>query len=45
MGTAVVNHGKRRGVDAHGFRGQSSLNIGWNGVKLALSRGYELLTS
>jgi hypothetical protein len=45
QGTAVVHPGKRRGVDAHGFRGQSYLNIGWNWVKLALSRGYALLTS
>jgi hypothetical protein len=44
-GTDVVDPGKRRWGDAHWFRGQSSLNIGWNGVKLALSRGYELLTS
>ena len=29
----------------HWFRGQSYLKIGWNWVKLALSRGYELLTS
>jgi hypothetical protein len=41
QGTAVVKQGKRRWVDAHGFRGQSYLNIGWNWVKLALSRGYE----
>jgi predicted RNA binding protein YcfA (HicA-like mRNA interferase family) len=45
QGTAVVRQGKRRWVDAHWFRGQSSLKIGWNWVKLALSRGYELLTS
>jgi hypothetical protein len=45
QGTAVVHQGKRRWVDAHWFRGQSDLNIGWNWVKLALSRGYELLTS
>lgn len=45
QGTEVVDPGNRRGVDAHWFRGQSYLNIGWNGVKLALSRGYELLTS
>jgi hypothetical protein len=37
--------GKRRWVDAHWFRGQSYLKIGWNGVKLALSKGYELMTS
>jgi hypothetical protein len=45
QGTAVVTQGTRRWVDAHGFRGQSDLKIGWNGVKLALSRGYELMTS
>jgi hypothetical protein len=41
----VVDQGKRRWVDAHWLRGQSYLKIGWNWVKLALSRGYELLTS
>jgi hypothetical protein len=45
QGTAVVHQGKRRWVDSHGFRGQSYLKIGWNWVKLALSKGYELLTS
>jgi hypothetical protein len=44
QGTAVVHHGNRRGVDAHGCRGQSALNIGWNWVHLARSRGYERLT-
>ncbi len=44
QGTAVVKQGKRRCVDPHGFRGQSDLNIGWNWVKLALSRGYALIT-
>jgi hypothetical protein len=29
---------------AHGFRRQSYLKIGWNWVKLALSKGYELIT-
>lgn len=45
QGTEVVTQGKRRWVDAHWFRGQSYLKIGWNWVKLALSRGYELLPS
>lgn len=45
QGTEVVSQGKRRWVDAHWFRGQSYLKIGWNWVKLALSRGYELMTS
>jgi hypothetical protein len=40
----VVTQGQRRWVDAHGFRGQSYLKIGWNWVKLALSRGYALIT-
>jgi uncharacterized lipoprotein YbaY len=43
-GTAVVTQGTRRWVDAQGFRGQSSRKIGWRGVQLALSRGYELTT-
>ena len=44
QGIEVVTQGKRRWVDSHGFRGQSSLKIGWNGVKLALSKGSELIT-
>jgi len=43
-GTEVVAQGTRRWVDAHGFRGQSSLKIGWSWVQLALSRGYGLTT-
>jgi len=42
QGTEVVNQGKRRWVDPHWFRGQSYLKIGWNWVKLALSRGWKL---
>jgi hypothetical protein len=45
QGTEVVTQGMRRWVDAHWFRGQSYLKIGWNWVKLALSRGYALMTS
>jgi hypothetical protein len=44
QGTAVVTQGQRRWVDAHWFRGQSYLKIGWTWVKLALSKGYELIT-
>jgi hypothetical protein len=44
QGTEVVKQGKRRWVDPHWFRGQSYLKIGWNWVKLALSRGYDLVT-
>jgi Transposase DDE domain len=45
QGTEVVTQGKRRWVDAHWFRGQSYLKIGWHWVKLALRRGYELMPS
>src|SRR2546430_17288311 len=45
QGTEVVAQGKRRWVDAHWFRGLSYLKIGWNWVKLALTRGYKLTTS
>jgi Transposase DDE domain len=44
QGTEVVQQGKRRLVDPHWFRGQSYLKIGWNWVKLALTRGYDLIT-
>jgi hypothetical protein len=44
QGTEVVAQGKRRWVDTDGFRGQSCLKIGWSGVHLARSRGYELTT-
>jgi hypothetical protein len=44
QGTEVVKQGKRRLVDPHWFRGQSYLKIGWNWVKLALTRGYDLMT-
>ncbi len=43
QGTEVVKQGKRRWVDPHWFRGQSYLKIGWNWVKLALSRGWQLI--
>jgi hypothetical protein len=42
-GTEVVKQGKRRWVDPHWFRGQSYLKIGWNWMKLALSRGLDLI--
>jgi hypothetical protein len=44
QGTEVVTQGKHRWVDAHWFRGQSYLKIGWHWVNLALSRGYALMT-
>jgi Transposase DDE domain len=45
LGVEVVKQGKRRWVDPHWFRGQSYLKIGWNWVKLALSRSLALLTN
>ena len=44
QGTEGVTQGKRRLVDPHWFRGSSYLKIGWNWVKLALTRGYALIT-
>jgi Transposase DDE domain len=44
QGTEVVKQGKRRWVDPHWLRGQSYVKIGWNWVKLALSRGVDLIT-
>jgi Transposase DDE domain len=43
QGVEVVQQGKRRWVDPHWFRGQSYLKIGWNWVKGALSRGWDLV--
>jgi Transposase DDE domain len=43
QGTEVVRHDKRRLVAPHWLRGQSDLQIGWNWVKLALSRGLALI--
>ena len=44
QGVEVVRQGKRRFVDPHWFRGSSYLKIGWKWIKLAMSRGYEILT-
>lgn len=44
QGTVVVEAGKRRLVDAHWFRGNSYLKIGWHWVKRALAVGLELIT-
>jgi hypothetical protein len=45
QGVEVVKQGKRRWVDPHWLRGQSYVKIGWNWVKLALSRGLPLSTN
>lgn len=44
QGTEVVESGKRRWVDAHWFRGNSYLKIGWKWVRRALIKGYDLIT-
>jgi hypothetical protein len=44
QGVEVVSSGKRRIVDPHWFRGASYLKIGWNWIKLALIKGWELIT-
>jgi len=44
QGTEVVRQGKRRWVDPHWFRGSSYLKIGWDWVKAALIKGFELIT-
>jgi Transposase DDE domain len=45
QGTQVVAAQKRRWVDPHWFRGASYLRIGWQWVKTALARGWELFTT
>ncbi len=44
QGTEVVESGKRRWVDAHWFRGNSYLKIGWKWVRRAFIKGYALIT-
>lgn len=44
QGTQIVETGQRRLVDAHWFRGNSYLKIGWNWIRRALSRKEKLLT-
>lgn len=45
QGTQVVAQQKRRWVDPHWLRGNSYLRIGWQWVKTALARGWELFAS
>jgi len=44
QGTEVVASKKRRYVDAHWFRGNSYLKIGWKWVQRAFIKGYDLTT-
>ena len=45
QGTQVVAAQKRRWVDPHWLRGNSYLRIGWQWVKSALARGWELFAT
>jgi Transposase DDE domain len=45
QGTQVVAQQKRRWVDPHWLRGNSYVRIGWQWVKTALTRGWELFAT
>ena len=42
QGLQVVTSGKRQWVDAHWFRGMSYLKLGWNWIRLALTRHWPI---
>ena len=44
QGTVVVEQSSRRSIDAHWFRGNSYLKIGWKWVHRALSQGLALIS-
>jgi hypothetical protein len=44
QGSEVVAQGRRREVDPHWFRGSSYLKIGWQWLKQALNKGWQLIT-
>jgi hypothetical protein len=45
QGTQVVAQQKRRWVDPHWLRGHSYVRLGWQWVKTALARGWELFAT
>jgi Transposase DDE domain len=45
QGSQVVTAQKRRWVDPHWLRGTSDLRIGWQWIKAALARGWELFAT
>ena len=45
QGTQVVAQQKRRWIDPHWLRGNSYLRLGWQWVKSALARGWELFAT
>ena len=42
QGTQVVSSGKRRLVDSHWQRGMSYLKLGWNWIRLAITRQWKI---
>jgi len=44
QGSEVVAQGRRREVDPHWFRGSSYLKIGWQWLKHAMNKGWQLIT-
>jgi len=45
QGNAVVASGRQRWIDTHWFRGNSYFRIGWEWVKAAWGKGWELIHS
>jgi hypothetical protein len=43
QGSEVVAQGRRRKVDPHWFRGSSYLKIGWQWLKHAMNKGWQLI--
>ena len=44
QGSEVVAQGRRREVDPHWFRGSSYLKLGWQGLKQAMNKSWQLIT-
>jgi hypothetical protein len=45
QGSEVVAQGRRREVDPHWFRGSSYLKIGWQWLKHAMIKGWQLIVT
>jgi hypothetical protein len=45
QGDEVVASGQRRLIDTHWFRGNSYFRIGWEWVKAALLKGWQVISS
>jgi hypothetical protein len=44
QGSEVVAQGRRREVDPHWFRGSSYVKIGWQWLKQAMTKSWQLIT-